>query len=189
MKRLTIILLVFIILLLIGGYYFYDKFKKEQATTERLNNNIRELIDDNTLSTRLALTEREARGKVTRERDSLAKALQIRPKTITKIVERTIVEKDIDTVTVFLELNKYDSTLWYVTDSDKCWTWKANLSIIWDEPIIERTSFEYRNAITEVFWWERNKFLGLKIGKKVYYQQTRPQCGKEYVDEVKFVKK
>jgi len=38
-------------------------------------------------------------------------------------------------------------------------------------------------------WWQRRKFLGLRIGKKEYFQKVTPECGDIIVRAVEIIKK
>ena len=54
---------------------------------------------------------------------------------------------------------------------------------------VTRTLFDYQNKSTEVYWWQRRKFLGLRIGRKDYYQKVLPECGEILTRSIEIKKK
>jgi hypothetical protein len=168
-------LVVFLLISVAQNWFQKRKIDNLKAEKDRLTENQRQLIADKQQQTTLILTQREVTGKVLAERDSLANALKIRPKTITKIVKETII--DIDTVNKIVYVNPVEDNLWFLSDSDKCWYWEASAMLNGADLNIERTYFSYENRIDDVFWWSRRKILFLRIGKKEYFQKLIPKCG------------
>jgi hypothetical protein len=168
-------LVVFLLISVAQNWFQKRKIDNLKAEKDRLTENQRQLIADKQQQTTLILTQRELTGKVLAERDSLANALKIRPKTITKIVKETII--DIDTVNKIVYVNPVEDNLWFLSDSDKCWYWEASAMLNGTDLNIERTYFSYENRIDDVFWWSRRKILFLRIGKKEYFQKSIPKCG------------
>jgi len=168
-------LFVFLLILAWQGLQLKNKLDKARTEIERLKDNQVQLLAARAQDQTLILTQRELTGKVLAERDSLAKALQIRPKEVIRYVDRVIIETIRDTVEV--ESTFLQNMTWHLTDGDKCWRWEADAKLNDLDLDVNRTLFDYRNKSTEVYWWQRRRFLGLRIGRKDYYQRVLPECG------------
>jgi hypothetical protein len=161
--------------------------KRLRADNIRMNQNIDQLMQDNAQQTALVLTEREVTGKIKRERDSLAKALQIRPKQIEKIVY--IDNSTHDTIRINVPSIITGQDAWKIQDSTKCFKWAANALKQGDELKITRTLFEYDNRITQTFYRKRPyKFLFVKYGKWQNLQRIESECGENTVKQFTFIK-
>jgi len=180
-------LVIFLILVAWQGYSSYKSLVKARQEIERLKDNQQQLIDDATHSFDLLIKEKELTGKLLRERDSLSTALKIRPKEVIKWVDRIVTEKITDTVEV--ESTILQNMTWHLADGDKCWRWEGEAELNDLDLDVKRTLFDYRNKSTEVYWWQRRKFLGLRIGKKEYFQKVTPECGDIIVRAVEIIKK
>lgn len=190
-KTIKYIIGILIVFLLILAWQFnsiHKKYLQEKADRERLEENVRQLSAQNAQQTILILTQKELTGKYLAQRDSLADVLKIRPKTITRIVEKIIV--DIDTTDKPVDVNPVENNLWLVADSDKCWLWEG-IALLKNEDLdITRTYFDYHNSVTDIFWSERpKKFLFIRYGKKQFYQKSLPECGKVITREIQIIKK
>jgi len=180
-------LVIFLILVAWQGYSSYKSLVKARQEIERLKDNQQQLIDDATHSFDLLIKEKELTGKLLRERDSLSTALKIRPKEVIKWVDRIVTEKITDTVEV--ESTILQNMTWHLADGDKCWRWEGEAELNDLDLDVKRTLFEYRNKSTEVYWWQRRKFLGLRIGRKDYYQKVLPECGEILTRSIEIRKK
>jgi len=180
-------LVIFLILVAWQGYSSYKSLVKARQEIERLKDNQQQLIDDAKQSFTLLIKEKELTGQLLRERDSLSTALKIRPKEVIKWVDRIVTEKITDTVEVESTILK--EMTWHLADGDKCWRWEGEAELNDLDLDVKRTLFEYRNKSTEVYWWQRRKFLGLRIGKKEYFQKVTPECGDIIVRAVEIIKK
>ena len=187
LKYITGVLFVFLLILAWQGWQLKNKLVKARQEIERLKDNQQQLIDDATHSFDLLIKEKELTGKLLRERDSLASALKIKPKQVIKYIDRIVTEKITDTVEV--ESTILQNMTWHLADGDKCWRWEGEAELNDLDLDVKRTLFEYRNKSTEVYWWQRRKFLGLRIGKKEYFQKVTPECGDIIVRAVEIVKK
>jgi len=187
LKYITGGLAVFLLILAWQGWQLKNKLDKARSEIERLKDNQVQLLASRAQDQALILTQRELTGKVLAERDSLAKALKIRPKEVIKWVDRIVTETITDTVEVETTILK-DMT-WHLADGDKCWKWEGDAQLIDFDLDVKRTLFEYRNKSTEVYWWQRKKFLGFRIGRKEYFQKVTPECGDIIVRAVEIVKK
>jgi len=147
-----------------------------------------QLMAENRTETTLFLKQKELSGQLLKERDSLANALKIRPKTITKFVDRVITEHD--TVPGKVPVTEISKNTWKISDSDKCWTWTGIAKLSNDSLNVTRTLFDYHNKITDVFWSQRAKqFLWFRIGKKKTYHKTMSECGDVSTKEINILKK
>lgn len=180
-------LIIFLVLVAWQGYSSYKALVKARQEIERLKLNQQQLLAEKQQETYLLLTQKELTGKVLAERDSLAKALKIRPKEIIKFVDRIITEHD--TVITEVESTWLKDMSWHLTDGDKCWKWEADAQLDGNDLNVNRTLFDYRNKSSEVYWWQRRKFIGLKIGRKEYYQKVLPECGEMTVRSIEIKKK
>ena len=180
-------LIIFLIIVAWQGYSSYKSLVKARQEIERLKDNQQQLIDDAKQSFTLLIKEKELTGKLLRERDSLASALKIKPKQVIKYIDRIVTEKITDTVEV--ESTILQNMTWHLADGDKCWRWEGEAELNDLDLDVKRTLFEYRNKSTEVYWWQRRKFLGLRIGKKEYFQKVTPECGDIIVRAVEIIKK
>ena len=178
---------VFFLLLLFQFNFVHKKYEKEKTDRERLQENINQLIAEKKAQTTLILKQNELTGKILAQRDSLAKALKIRPKTITKIVEKEVKETIIDTIQVDSEWRL--DYIWDIIDEEKCWIWKGQVETFPDSISVQRTYFDYHNKTTDVYWSERpHKFLFIKYGKKKVYQKSLPECGEAITRALEILK-
>jgi hypothetical protein len=159
------------------------KIKAQDNKIVRLADNIDQLLQENVTQTALILTQKEITGKVSLQRDSLANALKIRPKQVTKYIDRVITEVIRDTIEVKV-VKQIDST-YFISDKDKCFTWEGIAIIERGDMEVKRLLFEYKNEIADVFFWKRKWFLA----KKKYYQQTIQTCGESKTLEVSIIKR
>ena len=191
MIRQRVIIIGVIILLFFGMGVTINiqvqSIKRLRADNIRMNQNIDQLMQDNAQQTILILTEKEVTGKIKRERDSLAKALQIRPKQIEKIVY--IDNSTHDTIRINVPAIITGQDTWKIQDSTKCFKWAANAFKQGNELKITRTLFEYDNRITQTFYRKRPyQFLFIKYGKWQNLQKIESDCGENTVKQFTFIK-
>jgi len=178
---------VFFLILLAENRIQSNKIAKQKADIERIEANNFQLMSDNKQQTTLYLTQKEITGKLRLKTDSLAKALKIKPKQIEKIVEVTNTIHD--TVIMPVPVTIIGKDKWKITDRGDCFKWSADAFKIGDSLKINRTSFEYNNKTTEVFYRERPfRFLFIKYGKWVYKEKIDAQCGNSTEIVFNFVK-
>jgi len=180
-------LFVFLLILAWQGLQLKNKLDYARSEIERLKDNQVQLLASRAQDQALILTQKEVTGKVLAERDSLAKALKIRPKEVIKFVDRIVTETNTDTVEV--ESTFLQNMTWHLTDGDQCWKWEADAKLNDFDLDVTRTLFDYQNKSTEVYWWQRRKFLGLRIGRKDYYQKVLPECGEILTRSIEIKKK
>ena len=160
-------------------------YKLENA---RLNSNQVVLLARASNYEKLVLTYREAEKQNLIRFDSLAKLLKIKPKEITKIVEKTIVQTD--TVDHLIPVDVIGKDTWLISDKDKCFEWSGVARLKDDSLNVTRTLFNYHNKTDDVFWEHRKyKFLGIRFGKKQTFQQTVSECGNAQTIEISILKK
>jgi hypothetical protein len=178
---------VFFLILLAENRIQSNKIAKQKADIERIEANNFQLMSDAHQQTTLYLTQKEITGQLKRQCDSLAKALKIKPKQIEKIVEVTNTIHDTVRVSVPVTITGKDT--WKITDKGDCFIWSADAFKIGDSLKINRTSFEYDNKTTEVFYRERPfRFLFIKYGKWVYKEKIDAKCGNSTEKVFKFIK-
>ena len=180
-------LFVFLLVLAWQGWRLKNKLDYARTEIERLKDNQEQLLASRQQDQALILTQKELTGKVLAERDSLAKALKIRPKEIIRYVDRVIIETTRDTVEV--ESTFLQDMTWHLSDGDQCWKWEADAKLNDFDLDVTRTLFDYRNKSTEVYWWQRRKFLWFRIGRKDYYQRVLPECGDILTRSIEIKKK
>lgn len=157
------------------------------SENERLALNVEQLLAKDKQQTALILTKDEWLRVSADSIQTLLKALKIRPKQVVKYIEREVKEVIRDTVEVESEWLK--DVTWKLSDKDKCWRWEAEATLNELDLDVNRTFFEYKNASTDIYYWQRKKILFLRIGKKDYYQKHLPECGTESVREITIIKK
>lgn len=162
------------------------KYKAEKSNRERLWQNNIELTAENRQYTNLLYSRDEFIKTMTDSLKTALNALKIKPKTIEKIIYRTIT--DIDTVdkVVFVD---YRKTHWLVSDAGKCFTWSA-MAFLSDTTLkVIRTDFSYQNGSVDYFYQSRaKKFLFIRYGKKKIRQVTVPVCGSVYEKTIEIIK-
>lgn len=181
-------LVLFLLILAYQNWRQAAKIERQIAEILRLQKNQEQLIAENQHQTNLILTQKEVTGKVKRERDSLAKALKIRPKQIIKYVDRIVKDTHIDTVSVMV--TPYDGVSWKLTDADECMIWEGDAKLDGLNLGVERTKFEYTNKIVETYYWTQKRLLWLiPLEKKQYYQDVKQTCGESYINSVEIKRK
>ena len=85
-KKAKWILISIAVVAIIGAFVTIDiqakKIKRQNERIARITENMNQILDDNVTQTTLVLAKNEVIGQIKRERDSLAKALKIKPKQI-----------------------------------------------------------------------------------------------------------
>ena len=180
-------LVVFLLILAFQAWRLQNQVDKAKEEIKRLEDNQRQLLASRQQDIALLLTQKELTGKYLAERDSLAKVLKIRPKEVIKYVDRIITEVTHDTIEVEAEYLK-DFT-WHISDGDKCWKIEYDAQLNDLDLDIQRTLFEYKNKSSEVYWWQRRKFIGLRIGRKDYFVRVLPECGEVQTKSIEIKKK
>ena len=191
MKNIKLILIGLVVLFLASAVVTVNiqakKIKARDAEIARVQQNNMQLMGENRTQTTLVLKERELTGKVLAERDSLAERLKIRPKQITKIITKTVIQKD----TVIQKVPVYISgqNFWKIKDAGPCFKWQADAFLKDDSLSVNRALFSYSNKTTDVFFKERpRKFLFIRFGKWQYKQKIDSECGGVSTKEITFIK-
>ena len=189
-KNYLIIAGVLIVLsLAVTNYLNHKKYLREKADRIRLEDNQAQLLAEKQTQIELNLKQKEFLSSLSCEKDSLLKALQIKPKTVVKYVERTSVIHDTVTKKVPVYISGYRQ--WHIKDSGQCWKWEADAYLIDDSLRINRTLFDYKNTTTDIFTKKlKFKFLFIKIysGKEVI-QKSSSECGSETTKTVNVIRR
>ena len=184
-KLYGILILVGFLAVAVVGYNVQQKtIKRLRDKNERLTQNMESLLDDNANLEHLRLSKDEVIGNIKRERDSLAEALKIRPKQIIRYIDRVITQHD--TIIKEIPVKVVNDTTWLLNDSERCWDYKANVVLSDNLLSAKRLEFSYHNSIVDVFYWRRTFPI---IGKKKFYQDSKPSCGSVSTKEIEFIKK
>jgi len=163
------------------------KIKAQKEEIDRVQLNNMQLMGENRQKTTLVLKERELTGKVLAERDSLAKALRIKPKQIEKIITNTLIDHDTIPVPVPVYISRQN--FWKIKDSGSCFKWQADAFLLNDSLSVNRTLFFYSNKTTDVYFKERpRKFLFIRFGKWQYKQKIDSECGGISTKEITFLR-
>ena len=191
LKNLKLIIIIIAILTVASAFVtanlLLKKNKELKSENARLQTNNFNLFNSNNKNLVLYLKEHEISSKLHAERDSLSKALKVKPKFINKIVYETITEKDTVVRNVYVFQTAYNS--WNISDTGKCFTWSGTATLIKDSLHVQRSGFSYDNKITEVYYRKRPKsFLGIKYGKRQNFVQKDADCGTVSTKEFNFIK-
>ena len=163
------------------------KIERRDSDIQRLSFNVSQLMSEKQRETTLFLKEKELTGTLSHQKDSLAKALKIRPKQIEKIVERVNIIHD--TVRVLVEVERTGINSWHLVDQGKCYTWQGDVYLYNDSLTVWKSDFASRNKQMDVFWKERpKKFLFIRFGKLTNYHQSSTDCGEMTIKTFEFVK-
>ena len=192
MKNLKLYFYGFIVLFFISAVVtsniLIKKNKALKAENERVQNNNAQLMAKDRQTTSLILTKDEFISTISDSLSNALKALNIRPKTITKIIEKEIIIHDTTIKTVFVQSSGKDT--WLINDSGKCWEWSAVAKLTNDSLNVNRTDFNYHNTTTDIFNWIRpHKFLFFRWGKKEITQTSASECGETVSRTIEVIKK
>jgi hypothetical protein len=200
MKRYIFILMVLFLLvcstlLFISKNSFESRYISEKEAREVLQNSISKIFASCSHTEALLLNEKKLSARYLSEKDSLAKLLKKARKPVLKPVEviqdnDSIQPEDVDAVIEWPdEVDLYSEVSWSITDTGKCWTWKADAFIVEGDLDIQRTSFDYKSKVTDTIFFNRSKILFLRIGKRQYFQKSVPECGIGTIKPVKMFKR
>ena len=188
--KLYIVLAVFALLcgLVIAMNIYRSKFLQERLRAERLALNQAQLINESANYKKLYLTQKEfAVGKDARI-DSLLTELKVKPKQVTRYIERWHYSVDtirsVDTLKVLP-----DDYTWPFADTTNCFVFAGNV-LIGEEVVMEVNRREYINKTTEVAYLERSKrFLGIRYGPFIAKLYVKNTCGNDIIKDIEIVKK
>jgi hypothetical protein len=177
-----IAVLIFIFSLVITVNVQHKKIIKERADKERFMQNYYSALEDNADLRKENLKWRELPAKYKKLLDSLGKELSIRPKTIERVVIKTIIQHD--TIVKYLLTVQNSDTSWAFTDNGECYVYKGEVSLSGNLVSVKKTDFLYTNKFDEVYYWYRSWFLG----KKKYTQKTVATCGSAFTKDITIIK-
>jgi len=185
------ILIGIAVVTIIGAFVTVDiqrkKIKQKNEKIARITENMNQVLDDNVTQTILVLSNNEVIGQIKRERDSLAKALKIKPKQIEKIV--TIENTVHDTVKIAVLITKSYPGGWLYRDSTECLKYVSKLVLRGDSLKGERQLLEYDNRITQTFYRKAPHIWFIRTGKWEYLQEVSSKCGENKTQSITFLKK
>jgi len=183
--KFKVYIVLIVIILIFAGISYYQKkaIDRKDAKIVRLSNNMDGLLQENADYLILNLTLKEASKASSLEVDSLSRLLKIRPKTIERIITKTIIH--IDTVPVYIPVVQKTDTSWVFFDVADCFEYRGQVTKVDEGITVKRISFLYTNKMIDTFFWYRSWFLG----KKKYTQETKATCGSAYTKDITIVKK
>ena len=150
--------------------------KQERADKERLWHNNMELSSANWQYQKLVYTRDEFIKIQDAKLKQALDSLKMKPKSIEKIIYRTIT--DIDTVIHEVPVYVLGKNQWQFTDTGACYIYKGVVFYTGDSIKVHKTEFSYHNETTDYFYQQRpHKFLFIRFGKKQVKQVTVPKCG------------
>lgn len=177
-------LLVFLLIFAWQGWVLKNKLVKARQDIERLTENQKQLLDEKSKDVIIIQTKDEFISTLTDANDSLLKELKIRPKTVTKIVER--IEKQIIRDTVPMDVNPYKDMGWRLRDSiiidnTVCMRYGADVWLDGYDLGAQRVRYENYDKTIEVchrrLKW---KFLFIRVYEKDKIDiVSKSTCGKE----------
>lgn len=189
-----------IALLILGlaawGSYTQKRLQEARAENQRYQYNQQQLLDQVNEYKLIAVRKNELIQSLTREQDSLIKALRIKPKFIDRVVERvhfaedtTKTRKLLATADSLRRIIETDLAREYpFVDQVECFLFEGSVKIQ-DGLNLEVTRREYMNRSTEIAYIERSKkFLFIKYGPwrgKLYIHND---CGEDQVKELTVVR-
>jgi hypothetical protein len=155
-----------------------------RAEKIRLIANVDQLLDESSEYATLFLTQREALKQKSLKIDSISDLLKIKPKTITKIVFKEIIQHD--TVKVQIPAAQINDTTWKFTDAGDCFVYKGEVTLSDNKVGVKRTGFDYHNEIIDTFFWRRKFWI---FSKKKYFTESVATCGGASTKEINIIRK
>ena len=160
---------------------------KHKNDIARLSENYKELTKKEGNTTILLLKQKEVTGQIKRERDSLAKLINIRPRNVTKIVRIDLDYHAAERAEI--PLIKTVNGNFKVIDSTACYTWKGELIQVNDSLKLIRTNFDFHSETTETYFKYRpKKFLFIQYGRWIYTAKVSSNCGTTTTKIIEFTK-
>lgn len=169
---------------------FVDKYKAEKEAKERWQLNYMEQTKEARENKNIVLTQREFLSLKDRRISRLLDSLNIKPKIVVKYEEKTIIQKETDTVLVPVE--KIATGTYKFNDSGPCFSYSGIATILGSDSLrIERNQFVYKNTVADLFY-RRQK--GKFIFWKTYYRNkidrvSVPECGEASTTTIEVLKK
>lgn len=168
-----------------------DKRNSERSDKERWQSNYMEANKTARENKNIVLKQKEFLKQKDDRIYRLIDSLNIKPKTVTKYVERVIIQHETDTINVVTE--KIATGIYKISDSGPCFTWSGIITLTNDKtpPEVKRTAFDYKNTFREITVnrTAKGKFLFFKVwDKKKADVKIIPECGEEVIKTVNIIK-
>jgi hypothetical protein len=162
---------------------------KEKAEKEHWQRNYTEQADYNKRNTEIVYKQGEFIGQLSDSLKSLLSALDIKPKTIVKIIEKTNILRDTSIREVPVSPLRKDE--WKIFDKEKCWTWEGIARIEGDSISVKRIGFDYHNLSLDIYSKKLKwKFLFLRrYYRNEIVQTSTSECGSSVSRTITVVKK
>lgn len=189
MKKYIILAIVILIIGLgISVQVLYKQNVRNKAEIKRLAKNVSELTALNSSSVSLVLKQKEFMIQLSDSLKSVLKRLEIAPKTIVQVVEKTVTLHDtIDKMTLVYPMGGSE---WRITDQEKCWKWEGVAKLERDSMTVKRVGFDYQNKTIDIFSKKLKwKFLFIKVySKDEIVQNSVSDCGQSVSRSIRLVK-
>lgn len=192
-KNVSISISLLFALIIVGLIETLSKIKQDR---DRINSNYSQLVDSLNDHKAYALTLEELRQLDEFKIDSLTQALQVRPKTVTKVIKETITLIDTVTQPVYVEVNPVNFSSWIIRDSilgrnnTVCMRYSGEATLIDSTLYFDRTGYSSQDNMVSVYNWERkHKFWFIRYGKKIYHSHVTSDCGKSTSTVIDIYKK
>jgi hypothetical protein len=191
MKRVKWILIILAVVIIAGAFVTVNiqakKIKRQEDKISRLILNMEQLLQETVRQSVLIIAQDEVTGRVKHERDSLAKALKIKPKWIEKTI--TITNTIHDTVKVPLLVTNPYKNVWILRDSTECFKYASKLIIEGNDVRANRELLEIDNTIVPVFYKDAPHFWFIRTGKWKYLFEVKSKCGVNKTEVITFIKR
>jgi hypothetical protein len=191
MKRVKWILVILAVVIIAGAFVTVNiqakKIKRQEDKISRLILNMEQLLQETVRQSVLIIAQDEVTGRVKHERDSLAKALKIKPKFIEKIIYQTVTVRDTIKVPVISTIISKD--VWNISDKGECFKWAGIAKKQGDSLNVTRTNFEYDNKTVQTFYKKAPFLWFIRVGKWKYLQEISAKCGDPKTESITFVKR
>lgn len=181
-NKLILGLLAVLVICLIALYGLFKLYQHEKEERKRYNNNMITLIENKSRQQKLTIKElKELYPKY----DSLAKALNIKTKHITDIIETRYQFKDSTLVSTILKKDSISEKA-YFTLKEKCYSFGGYIK----KDSISFTNKEFKDNITTFLYrdWEKKYLWGLLKFKPYYTSKVYSECMQDTVAVINNIK-
>lgn len=189
LKKFKVYIILIVLILILSGVNYYQKkaIDRKNLKIERLTGNVDQLLNENADYTTLNLTLKELDKRRSKEVDSLAKLLKVKPRWIEKTI--TITNTIRDTVKVPVLVTNPYKNVWILRDSTECFKYASKLIIDGSVISANRELLEIDNTIIPVFYKDAPHIWFIRTGKWRYLFEVKSKCGVNKTETITFVKR
>ncbi|NLH62241.1 MAG: hypothetical protein GX452_12655 [Ignavibacteriales bacterium] len=170
-------LLIMLALLAWQNSHLHKLYIREKIDRERLFENNLQLFSENRRQTELIYTKDEFLKIMSDSLKKTLRDLKIKPKTVTQIIEKTIIQELHDTIIVPVKV--IGKNWWEIKDTGPCFLWQGEARLFGDSLAVDRTDFIYQNKTTDYYYRKlKGRFLFLKFySRNEIEHKTVSDCG------------